>query len=81
MTYERRNDAERNRQELRKDLNSAQLETLGGLERFGWELKFVRRPLFQAPIPVVFDGDRKTIAVLENDGSLNEHPAFDIRSD
>ena len=62
-------------------MNSAQLETLDGLERFGWSLKFVRRPLFQASIPVVFDGDRKTFAVLEADGTLNEHPAFDLRSD
>ena len=80
MTYERRKDTERNRRELRTDLNSAQAETLAALERFGWELKFVRRPLFQPSIPVVFDGDRKTFAILENDGKLNEHPPFDIRS-
>ncbi len=79
MTYERRTDAERNRQELRTDLNSAQLETLGGLERFGWALKFVRRPLFQPIIPVVFDGDCQNFAVLEDDGTLNEHPSFEIR--
>lgn len=81
MTDERRKDAERKRQELRKDLSSAQLETLVDLERFGWVLKFVRRPLFQPSIPVVFDCDHKTFAVLESDGTLNEHPAFDIRSD
>lgn len=80
MTYERRKDAERNRRELRIDLNPAQSETLAALERFGWELKFVRRPLFQPSIPVVFDGDRKTFAILETDGKLNEHPPFEIRS-
>ena len=79
MTQERRKDAEHTKRELRADLNDVQLETLGALERFGWELKFIRRPLFQPSIPVIFDGDRKTFAILEADGKLNEHPPFDIR--
>ncbi len=78
---ERRAEAERPKRTMRSDLNAAQLETLGDLERFGWELKFVRRPMFQPSIPVVFDGDRKTFAILEVDGTLNEHPPFDIRLD
>ena len=64
---------------LKRDLNDAQLSTLQGLEQFGWELKFVRRKPFQAPIAVVFDGDRKNFAVLELDGRLNENPGFEIR--
>lgn len=79
MTDERRKDAERSKRELRAELNAVQQETLADLERFGWELKFVRRPIFQPSIPVVFDGDRKTFAILEPDGTLNEHPSFDIR--
>ncbi|MDQ3038843.1 MAG: hypothetical protein M3Q51_02750, partial [Pseudomonadota bacterium] len=71
---ERRAEAERPKRTLRSDLNAAQQETLNDLERFGWELKFVRRPMFQPSIPVVFDGDRKTFAILEVDGTLNEHP-------
>lgn len=64
---------------LKRSLNEAQRITLQGLEHFGWELKFVRRKPFQTPIPVVFDGDRKKFAVLEEDGSLNENPGFEIR--
>jgi len=64
---------------LKRELNGAQLETLQGLEQFGWELKFIRRKPFQPKIAVVFDGDRKTFVVLEPDGSLNENPGFDIR--
>jgi hypothetical protein len=64
---------------LRRELNEAQKLELSSLERFGWELKFVRRPMFQNPIPVVFDGDRKKYAVLEPDGTLNENPGFNIR--
>jgi hypothetical protein len=65
---------------LKRQLNDAQLMTLRGLESFGWELKFIRRKPFQEPIAVIFDGDRRKFAVLESDGSLNESPAFEIRS-
>ncbi|HEY0661875.1 MAG TPA: hypothetical protein VGD21_11225 [Lysobacter sp.] len=64
---------------LHLQLNEAQRATLNGLERFGWELKFIRRPLFQEPVPVVFDGERKAYAALRPDGTLDDRPAFDIR--
>jgi len=64
---------------LKRQLNDDQRLTLAELEGFGWELKFIRRPLFQDPVPVVFDSDRKRFAVLERDGTLNESPGFDIR--
>jgi hypothetical protein len=78
---ERRRAQPSSTRELRAELNDAQRETLAELERFGWQLKFIRRPIFQPSIPVVFDGDRKSYAVLEADGRLNEHPPFDIRHD
>ena len=78
---ERRTGTHKSGRELRNELNDAQLETLNELERFGWQLKFIRRPMFQPSIPVVFDGDRKTFGVLEADGTLNEHPPFTIRHD
>jgi hypothetical protein len=64
---------------MKRQLNEDQRLTLAELESFGWELKFIRRPLFQTSVPVVFDSDRKTFAVLEPDGTLNENPGFDIR--
>lgn len=64
---------------LKRQLNDAQLATLSEMERFGWELRFVRRPPFQASIPVVFDGDGKRYAVIEPDGSLNHAPDIVIR--
>ena len=64
---------------LRSELNAEQRLTLSELERFGWELKFIRRPPFQPSIAVVFDGDRKTYAVLRADGTLDENPEFVIR--
>jgi hypothetical protein len=79
-------DKERRREEekklsfmMKRELNDDQRITLNELERFGWELKFIRRPPFKPIIPVIFDGDRKTFAILEEDGTLNEHPPFKIR--
>jgi len=64
---------------LERLLNSAQIQTLRNLEHFGWELKFVRKPLFQPSVPIIFDADRKHFAVIEEDGTLNENPPFKIR--
>jgi len=64
---------------LKRDLNQDQILALCELEKFGWELKFIRRPMFQQPVPVVFDSDRKHFAVLNADGTLDETPGFDIR--
>lgn len=74
----RRLDKERSN-ELKRELNEDQLMTLRGLEQFGWELKFIRRPPFQAKVAVVFDGDRKSYAVIEADGTLNEKNELNIR--
>lgn len=78
-------DKERRRQigqaddaQLRAGLTPEQLATLATLEHFRWTLRFVRRPLFQIPVPVVFHPDGR-YAVLEPDGSINETPGFEIR--
>jgi len=65
---------------LRSGLNPQQLAALTTLEHFQWTLRFVRRPLFDAPIPVMVDRTGTRYAVLEPDGSLNEAPDFKIRS-
>jgi hypothetical protein len=64
---------------LKRDLNQDQQIALAELEKYGWELKFIRRPMFQQPIPVVFDSDRKSYAVLMPDGTLDQNPGFKIR--
>lgn len=63
----------------RAQLNEEQLATLHQLERYGWELKFVRKPLFQDPVPVVFDGDRKACCILRSDGTLEDNPRIPLR--
>lgn len=78
---ERRKSAKQLLRELKRELNDAQRETLDSIERFGWELKFVRRKPFQPSVALVADGDRKSVAVLEPDGTLNEHHGLGIRED
>ena len=52
-TTERRAALHHSCRELRRELNEAQRDALGELERYGWELKFVRHPLFQPVHPFV----------------------------
>lgn len=63
------------RAQLNEDKRNSQIE----LERFCWEPKFIRHPMFQDPIQVVFDGERRSFSVLRVDGSLDDAPGFDIR--
>ncbi|HEY0505716.1 MAG TPA: hypothetical protein VGD42_19705 [Lysobacter sp.] len=60
--------------QLRKGLTEAQLRTLQELEHFQWTLEFVRRPLFQDPMPVLFDRARRRCVALLPDGTLDEAP-------
>lgn len=64
---------------LSRELNEEQKLTLASIEKFGWELRFVRHPMFMPPVPVVFDPDHRKFAILEADGSLNETPPFKVR--
>ncbi len=61
-------------------LTPAQLMTLEALEIFQWRLAFVRRPLFQAPIPVLFDREDTRYVVIEEDGTLDEQPTLQLRN-
>ncbi|HEY5851584.1 MAG TPA: hypothetical protein VIT62_12570 [Lysobacter sp.] len=59
---------------LRAGLTEAQVKALGALEHFQWTLQFVRRPLFQDPVPVLVDRDRRRCVALRPDGTLDEQP-------
>ena len=76
---ERRRSEGRPGNAMKRELNQDQSLALAELEKFGWELKFIRRPMFQNPVAVVFDSDRKNYAVLREDGTLDEKPGFEIR--
>ena len=60
-------------------LNEEQIVTLRRMEAFGWELKFIRRPLFQDVLPVMFHTDSNQFGVLEDDGTLNMQRDLNVR--
>ncbi|HEY4529295.1 MAG TPA: hypothetical protein VIG97_03040, partial [Luteimonas sp.] len=66
--------------QLRNGLAPAQRVTLEALEIFGWRLAFVRRPLFQAPVPVLFDQGGTRHVVIRDDGTLDEQPTLKLRN-
>jgi hypothetical protein len=64
---------------LEETLNEAQIFTLRRMEVFGWELKFIRRPLFQDVLPVLYHTDINKFGVLEDDGTLNMQRFLNVR--
>jgi len=60
-------------------LNYPQRIGLRQIERFGWNLKFVRRPLFMEPVPVVFNAEDSKMGLLEIDGKINMETDIDVR--
>lgn len=76
---ERRKDRKQMPDVLKSELNPDQRETLGELEKFGWELRFVRHDPEQRPVPVIFDSEHAKFAVLDQDGVLDENAFINIR--
>lgn len=64
---------------LRAGLTPAQASAIATLEQFGWTLRFVRRPLFRDPVPVLFEQTGSRWIVVDGDGALDETPDFEIR--
>ena len=65
--------------DIKEHLNYAQLALLRTIEGFGWNLKFIRRPLFRETVVVVTNPDGSAIGILEDDGRLNLDPTIDTR--
>lgn len=79
MPSERRTHDEA-RAALKLQLNEDQRISLAEIERYGWELRFIRHPPFAPAMPVVLDGEKKRFAVLEADGTINDHVELNIRN-
>lgn len=78
ITSERRSAAKERSAALKLQLNDAQLATLNTLERFGWEIKFIRRTA-TGKLAVLFDPDTRKYAVLGDQGELDENPGITFR--
>ncbi len=66
--------------QLRDNITPEQQQTVDTLEHFGWQLRFVRRPLFRDPVPVLFDRGDERYVVLRADGSLDESQTLPLRA-
>jgi hypothetical protein len=71
--------ANSDQQRLRSGLTPEQIATIQTLEHFRWTLRFVRRPLFREPVPVMVHPDGERLAAIEADGSINEHSGIELR--
>ena len=60
-------------------LTPEQQATIHTMETFHWRLKFVRRPLFKIPIPVLFNPEGDRYVVVNEDGTIDENPALKLR--
>ncbi len=61
-------------------LTEDQLAQVHTIERFGWTLKYVRRPAFEEPVVIVQGGDGNSIGVLDKDGRLNLETDITVRN-
>ncbi len=75
-TADRRAPTRLRSSELKRRLNGAQLSTLNTLERFGWDLKFIRSMPGAPDLVVLHDPDTRRFAVLDADGELDENPVW-----
>jgi hypothetical protein len=67
--------------ELQAFLNQKQFSTLLFLQALGWHLWFVRHPLFQSHLVVLWNPTNKYTATLEEDGELNINHGQEFRLD
>lgn len=79
-TAERRKTLPDSPGQLRLQLNPAQLRRLREMEHFGWELRFIRRPMFMEPLPVLVEYTSGKYAGLLPDGSLETPPMLKVRN-
>ncbi len=75
---DRREELTQREHALKRNINEEQMCTLLTLERFGWTLRFVRKsPL--GPLAAVYDPEKRSLAIIEPDGRLNEQPHLVFR--
>ena len=64
----------------KKLLNPLQLMAIKNVEKFGWELHFVRRNGLDTPVPVVKGPEGELLGVIDLDGNINNNPNIIIRN-
>jgi hypothetical protein len=64
---------------LEEMLNEAQKQALPGIEYLGWELRFLRKPLFQEPVFVVQNTNDGRIGTMDGDGRIRLQANIKVR--
>lgn len=77
---ERRQGAPAIPQGVENYLSPEQIRGLHQLESFGWELAFVRRPLFLEAVAVVVNASQQSHAILDRNGELDFNGGLVLRS-
>lgn len=65
---------------FRQVLKPAQKITLNHLEKFGWKLAFIRRPLFVPPTTFIHNAEKSIYAVVEETGKVKFRHGYQIRA-
>jgi hypothetical protein len=65
--------------DMMAELTEMQHQTLARLEGFGWAVGFVRRPLFQERVVMLFDPSGQQHAVLNEDGTIDKTSETPVR--
>ena len=65
---------------FKKLLNEEQILSLQRLEKFGWEVRFVRMPLFQPLIIALYNVSTDKFGILNEMGDLDTDSDLKVRS-
>ena len=79
MTTEKRERMSPVPKNYRSYMNDAQQCQLRTIEGFGWNVLFIRRPMFNKSVVVVTSQEGNSLGILEEDGRLNLEPNIEIR--
>jgi hypothetical protein len=81
MIRDRRKNMQLTKERVEKFLNRKQLSALLHSEQYGWRLRFVRNPLFQEPLPVLYNVKHNHLGILDPDGHINTDVRLKARPD
>jgi len=80
MIEDRRKNKKLTQDDVKKILNREQLNALIESQHFGWRLKFIRSPLFQYPVPVLYNTNVDKVGILDPDGHIKFDVKLELRS-
>jgi hypothetical protein len=81
MEKDRRENKKLTKDDVKETLNRKQLAALHVCQHFGWRLKYIRSPLHQEPVPVLYNSSIDQIGILDPDGQINMDMELDVRTD